>query len=524
MKKVLRVCIVTLIIAMMVACGRTSKTPEGLIKKDKEDVEGADTNSSLLSKDLVEENEDISTLIQHNVSLYFLDNENNKLTGETRNIITSDAGLILDEMIVALIRGPESNNLDPVISKRTKVIDIDRIDNIVTVNLSEHFLESEDLIVARTALVNTLTELDEIKHVKININGEELTRDGTENESIVGVLSKSTNNIDELMAAEARKDSEDNVKEISKEFFFRDFRGRYLLSEVRPIKVTDGEIAKAIIEGLIKGPVEVGAGLYPVMPQGTQLLDINIIDGVGDSKVIALYFSKEFKAPFTEEGISRGDKKLKPKEIEEKALQIENIESIILSSIVYSLDGLPGIEGIKIFYEDRYGNYTDKPLQKIDLKRTLKARSFPGKLGRKIKIYFADSGASYLTPDYRSMARNNLQIANTIIDELILGPREDAEQIRVIPEGVVKGDIKVWMGDNNSKVMVDLPGGKLDGNKMGSSGSLMLLYAIVNSLTDPLNTPNIKEVQFLIDGQVISTFGNVEFSEPFIRNPAIIQE
>ena len=71
--------------------------------------------------------------------------------------------------------------------------------------------------------------------------------------------------------------------------------------------------------------------------------------------------------------------------------------------------------------------------------------------------------------------------------------------------------------------MVDLPT-KLDGNKMGSTGALMALYAVVNSLTDPVNTSNVKEVKFLVDGQNVKTFGNLEFSEPFIRNPAIIKE
>ena len=121
------------------------------------------------------------------------------------------------------------------------------------------------------------------------------------------------------------------------------------------------------------------------------------------------------------------------------------------------------------------------------------------------------------------MSRQNVQIAKTIIDELILGPREDTDHVAVIPPEISKGDIKVWMDSNNRTIMVDLPD-SLDGNKMGSTGALMTLYAMVNSLTDPVNTSNIKEVQFLVGGKIVKSFGNLEFSEPFIRNPAIIQE
>ena len=150
-------------------------------------------------------------------------------------------------------------------------------------------------------------------------------------------------------------------------------------------------------------------------------------------------------------------------------------------------------------------------------------KEFPNKLGRKIKIYFANDNATHLVADYRAMSRENVQIANTIIDELILGPRENTGQKAVIPSEISRGDIKVWMDDNNTRVIVDLPA-KLDGDKMGSTGALMTLYAMVNSLTDPANTSNIKEVQFLVDGKVVKTFGNLEFSEPFIRNPTIIEE
>ena len=111
------------------------------------------------------------------------------------------------------------------------------------------------------------------------------------------------------------------------------------------------------------------------------------------------------------------------------------------------------------------------------------------------------------------MSRQNLQIARTIIDELILGPREGTGQKAVIPADISRGDIKVWMDDSNTRVIVDLPA-KLDGSKMGSTGTLMTLYAIVNSLTDPANTSNVKEVQFLVEGKVVKTFGNLEFSDP----------
>ena len=524
MKKITWICITALLMSVVVGCGRVGRMPEGLIKKDTDKPEEEkNSSSSSVQDESGEVKSENKPIIQQSVSLYFWDKENNKLVYESQNIITSDVSLSVNEVIAALIRGPKSEDLQPVMPMGTKIIGVEQTDNIVTVNLSEEFLSAEDLLVARTALVNTLTEREEIKYVKITINGKELTSDGKPEGEPLGVLSKTTNNIDELVATQNRQTNEDTVKQVNRELFFRDFRGHYLLSEVRPINVKNGGIAKAIIEELVKGPVETSEGLYPVIPQGTQLLDINLQDGESeDSKIVALYFSKEIKTPFLDQGTSRGGQ-TDPKEVQDKTEQIKNKEKIILSSIVYSLSGLNNIEGVKIFYQDKHGNYIDTPLNSIDLKQPLTALDFPDKLGRKIKIYFANSNASHLVADYRAMSRENVQIAKTIVDELILGPRADTGQIGVIPPEISKGDIKVWMDQNNTRVMVDLPG-KMDGNKMGSSGALMTLYAIVNSLTDPVNTRNIKEVQFLVDGKIVKTFGNLGFSEPFIRNPAIIEE
>ncbi|NLN40655.1 MAG: GerMN domain-containing protein [Clostridiales bacterium] len=528
MKKLVLICIAISFIYIFVGCRIAGKAPEGLIKKDVGELEKEEEFSSslLIENNNEDEKADTATITQQNISLYFWNKENNKLICETRSIFTSSVNLSINDIIVELLKGPESKDLHPVIPRQTRVIDIDQTDNIVTVNFSEEFLDAEDLLVARTALVNTLTDRQGVKYVKILINGNELTSDGTQEGEPLGVLSKSTNNIDELLATSNRQKDENTVKQVNRELFFRDFRGQYLLSEVRTINVKNGGIARAIIEELIKGPIETSTGLYPVFPQGTQLLDINLIDSEDkDSKVIALYFSKELKDPFlTQTVTSRGDNNSDPQMIKDKVEEMKDKEAVILSSIVYSLSGLNNISGVKIYYQDRNANYIDTPLYSMDLEKPLTTSQFPNKLGRKIKVYFANENATHLVPDYRAMSRENLQIARTIIDELILGPREGTGQKAVMPADISRGDIKVWMDENNTnRVIVDLPA-KLDGNKMGSTGTLMTLYAMVNSLTDPANTSNVKEVQFLVEGKVVKTFGNLEFSEPFIRNPAIIQE
>ena len=153
----------------------------------------------------------------------------------------------------------------------------------------------------------------------------------------------------------------------------------------------------------------------------------------------------------------------------------------------------------------------DTPLYEIDLTKPLTTKNFSNKLGRKIKIYFANADSTFLIPEYRAMSRENVQIAKTIIDELILGPREDTDHVAVIPPEISKGDIRVWMDSNNRTVMVDLPE-SLDGNKMGSTRCTNDLYAMVNSLQIQSIHPTLRKYSFGREG--CKSFGNLEFSEP----------
>lgn len=526
MRKVSWLCIVAITLSMFTACTRRiEQLDEGLKSKPaEENISRSESVRNYASQDNIfyDEAEIMdSALVHHEVSLFFLDEDNNRLVPENKNLILLSEDLILSEIVKALIKGPSSESLKAVIPENTRLLGIEQDEGIVSVDLSSEFLGANNLLAARVALVNTLTEREGIKYVKIYVEGKELTQDGSLDGEALGILSKYSNNLDEVAANEQREVKKENVKEVKRELFFGDFRYQYLLPEIRTLTVKDGAIIKSIVEELIKGPVG-GAeeGLYPTLPGGTRLIKSEIQEGGKDELDVAvLYFSKDLKTAFYEQNSSRSTAREKAARNNE----LVNKEKILLSSLVYSITSLPNIGAVKIFYEDRDGDIIDSPLYSVSLKNPLSRDNFPNQLGRKIKVYFSDSKVMHLVPEYRAMSRSNLQIATTIINELIRGPQANLGHVKVIPEGIEVGDIRVWMADDGETAVVDLPS-KLDGNKMGSTGVLMTLYAIVNSLTDPCNTHNIKKVKFLVDGQSVDTFGNMELSQPFIRNPAIIQE
>ena len=121
------------------------------------------------------------------VTLYFLDKDG-KIKSESRLMdskeLLRNPYLVLINM---LIEGPKDSNLSNSIPKGTKVIDANLNKNCVTLNLSKEFIDNAEGDVIQKSnmintIVNTLTELNEVRTVKFLIDGEE--NEGFEEESI----------------------------------------------------------------------------------------------------------------------------------------------------------------------------------------------------------------------------------------------------------------------------------------------------------------------------------------------------
>lgn len=113
------------------------------------------------------------------VTLYYQNKESKELMPEGRMIDSKD--LLTDPyetLIKLLIEGPKSDKLETVIPKGTRVIKTELKGDMLYLDLSKEFIdnhaggeEAENKTVY--AIVNTLTELNEINSVKILINGRE---------------------------------------------------------------------------------------------------------------------------------------------------------------------------------------------------------------------------------------------------------------------------------------------------------------------------------------------------------------
>lgn len=119
------------------------------------------------------------TMRQTIATLYYQNKETKELMPEGRMIDSKD--LLTDPyatLITLLIEGPKNEKLQTVIPEGTRVLKAELKGDIVYLDLSKEFIdnhkggqEAENMTIY--AIVNTLTQLNEVNKVKILINGRE---------------------------------------------------------------------------------------------------------------------------------------------------------------------------------------------------------------------------------------------------------------------------------------------------------------------------------------------------------------
>lgn len=111
------------------------------------------------------------------ITLYFGDETASHLVPEQRNIkVTNEKDLpklVMDE----LIKGPKTTNGIAVVDKDTKLNSVKRADNVAVVDFGDNFEAlntggSSRERLCLYAIVNSLTELDNIDKVKLSVNGK----------------------------------------------------------------------------------------------------------------------------------------------------------------------------------------------------------------------------------------------------------------------------------------------------------------------------------------------------------------
>lgn len=134
-----------------------------------------------------------------------------------------------------------------------------------------------------------------------------------------------------------------------------------------------------------------------------------------------------------------------------------------------------------------------------------------------IVLYFSNEDGTALVAEQRTIPKVE-GIARATINELLAGPHPESGLQSAIPEGTVLKDINIRpdglaIVDFSSELVTNFTG--------DSNAETLAVYSIVNTLTQ---FDTVKEVQILVDGEIVDTIGgHVNVATAMTRDDSIIQ-
>jgi len=145
-----------------------------------------------------------------------------------------------------------------------------------------------------------------------------------------------------------------------------------------------------------------------------------------------------------------------------------------------------------------------------------------GVLGERkvVSLYFSDDEGEYLIGEKREILKRNRveEEAKETLLWLIKGPK--GKLISTLPP---RTELLTLQLDEQGVATVNFSHALSGDHPGGSSAEMITVYSIVNSLT--LNFPEIKRVQFLVEGKAIETIaGHLSLKQPLSSNPDLIKE
>ena len=132
-----------------------------------------------------------------------------------------------------------------------------------------------------------------------------------------------------------------------------------------------------------------------------------------------------------------------------------------------------------------------------------------------VNLYFSDQSNRYLLLDSRPV---HLEDAETlplvILNELLEGPSESNLK-SMMPLGTKVIDVQL----NDNICLVDFSSQFFDGRPQTALEEHQVIYSVVNTLTE---LENVEAVQFLVEGQRVGQYVNLDLSEPIYRDETAI--
>ena len=210
-------------------------------------------------------------MMNADIQYYYKEKASGQMTAVEGVVSGKNGEDLLLQSIHALQTGPSGELLESTVPSNLKVLDIRLKNNVAYVNLSENYsdMKSGEEILCRAGIVWTLTSLEFVDYVVIEVDGEELTK---ANGDPIGKMNRDDIVLDIEVSPEPT-----NLETVT--LYFSNEDGTALVKEDREIEVNPNQpLERYVLEQLIAGPQEEGHVM--TIPQETKIREINTIDGI----------------------------------------------------------------------------------------------------------------------------------------------------------------------------------------------------------------------------------------------------
>ena len=213
---------------------------------------------------------------QKQYEVYYLDKNENHIVSLPYETETPKAEkeFLIKELLIQLSQQTEKINYKPVLVDFT-VKDCILRESQVTLNLSKEYemMDFTKEVLVRAAIVKTLTQVEGIELIKLQVEGKDLT-DSTG--KAVGVMSADTfiDNTGEDMK---------KYEEVTLTLYFANSTGDKLIKVNRTMRYnTNISLEKLVVEQLVYGPVDQKGNkiAFPSLNSGIKIIGVNIKDGI----------------------------------------------------------------------------------------------------------------------------------------------------------------------------------------------------------------------------------------------------
>lgn len=205
--------------------------------------------------------------------IYYLNASMTKLVPQDYETDETDQDALIRELLDQFMTVPKDLDSQAALSDKVSLTKYQKEEVVLYLYFDAGYSSRSNMnatreILCRAALTKTLTQIDGIDYININV-GDQPLLDGTGNP--VGMLTAS-----DFVESISDVNSFEKTELV---LFFADESGEKLVEEKREVvHNVNTSLEKLIIEQLIKGPEE--PGRYPTLPKDTKLLSVTVNENV----------------------------------------------------------------------------------------------------------------------------------------------------------------------------------------------------------------------------------------------------